>query len=278
MRRFFSHPFPIISSSQFVETSFSFLLRVQAIILTLPLITMNRPMLLMPLLAIATLYPPSRAYVTMKPPVFIGNRRRTQQLQRKSTVVVESTTALRSSIGGGGNERPKPPEGGGDNSQWDDFFRQESENLQRAREYMSENALPLNYDPNNPDSTSTNQTKAENKSSSLVRGSEFFQGEPNAEVLASNPYLQVVSRLSPSELIAKFTSSAHPRVQNAVRSTILSLIGGLPKMMFDVTTVTTGQRLASLMFQLQVSPFNTATFFLFRQKSHQNALHVDMKR
>lgn len=122
---------------------------------------------------------------------------------------------------------------------------------------MSENALPLNYNAKADDKSSNNKNKKqdEKSSSSLVRGSEFFQGEPNAEALANNPYLQVVSHLSPSELISKFTTSAHPRVQNAVRSTILSLIGGLPKMMFDVTTVTTGQRLASLMFQLQVSCF-----------------------
>ena len=72
-------------------------------------------------------------------------------------------------------------------------------------------------------------------------------------------------------MISKFTSSAHPRVQNAVRSTILSLIGGLPKMAFDTTTITTGQRLASLMFQLQVSlvgpsakiPKASVTFLLY---------------
>lgn len=159
------------------------------------------------------------------------------------------STSLYSSIGGGGNGQP-PSEGG--NSQWDDFFREESENLQRAREYMSENALPLNYGLNDDDSG--NQTSASKDSASIVRASEFFQdgSAPNAEALANNPYLQVVSKLSPSEMIAKFTSSAHPRVQNAVRSTILSLIGGLPKMAFDTTTITTGQRLASLMFQLQV--------------------------
>lgn len=152
-------------------------------------------------------------------------------------------SCLQSSIGGGGTDKPPPPPDGEGNGQWDDFFREESDNLQRAREYMSENALPINYE----EATDTN--------SSLVRNPAFFQGasSPSAEALAKNPYLQVVSKLSPSEMISRFTSSAHPRVQNAVRSTILSLIGGLPKMAFDTTTITTGQRLASLMFQLQVS-------------------------
>lgn len=215
---------------------------------------MNKPTVLLPILAIASLNASCDAYIVTKPTALIARR------CLRTAVTKPSSSALQSSTGG--NERPPPPEGGdGDsNSQWDDFFREESENLQKAREYMSENALPLSYDgPNNDnDELSANETKErqpqDEESSSLVR-SEFFQGEPNPEDLANNPYLQVVSRLSPSELISKFTSSAHPRVQNAVRSTILSLIGGLPKMMFDVTTVTTGQRLASLMFQLQVSTF-----------------------
>ena len=195
------------------------------------------PKFLLPLLAFCSWNSNSEAYVARLPT--FGHR---------------CVTPLRSSIGGGGGDSPPPPEGG--NSQWDDFFREESENLQRAREYMSENALPLNYDPNE-DAQSSNQT-ASKDSSSLVRKSAFFEDEttPNAEALANNPYLQVVSKLSPSEMISRFTSSAHPRVQNAVRSTILSLIGGLPKMAFDTTTITTGQRLASLMFQLQVSSPN----------------------
>jgi hypothetical protein len=44
-------------------------------------------------------------------------------------------------------------------------------------------------------------------------------------------------------------------VQNAVRATILGLIGNLPKLAFDTKTITTGQRLASLMFQLQMTGY-----------------------
>ena len=106
-----------------------------------------------------------------------------------------------------------------------------------------------------------------------VRGGDLIPEALSAEALAQNPYVSVVSKLTPSELIAKFTSTAHPRVQNAVRSTILGLIGGLPKMAFDTTTVTTGQRLASLMFQLQMTGymFKNAEYKL----SMQQALGVD---
>jgi hypothetical protein len=162
---------------------------------------------------------------------------------------------LPSSVGGNGGGSPPPEEGG--NGDWEEIFGEESENLRKAREYMSENALPINHDlegdleDDPPPSDNENET---GDSSSMVRKPQFFADDssPSKEALASNPYLAVVSKLSPSEMISRFTSTAHPRVQNAVRSTVLSLIGGLPKMAFDTTTITTGQRLASLMFQLQV--------------------------
>eukprot|EP00536_Pseudo-nitzschia_multiseries_P009773 jgi/Psemu1/306808/fgenesh1_kg.282_\ len=78
---------------------------------------------------------------------------------------------------------------------------------------------------------------------------------PSASLLAKNPYMQVVSNISPSDLIAKFTAESDPRVQEAVRTTILGLIGSLPKLAFETTSITTGQRLASLMFQLQMTGY-----------------------
>lgn len=83
----------------------------------------------------------------------------------------------------------------------------------------------------------------------------FASAEETDLLLANNPYLAVVAKLSPSDLIRKFTASAHPRVQDAVRATVLGLIGNLPKMAFETTTVTTGERLASLMFQLQMTGY-----------------------
>jgi Protein of unknown function (DUF760) len=175
---------------------------------------------------------------------------------------------LYSSIGGGGDDRP--PSGGENRKSWDDFLNregEESENLLRAREYMSENSLPISYDQtqaNDAVNNSNEKIKEENStyaqdpnSSALVTSNnpKEFTGGLTQEILARNPYMAVVSKLSPSELISKFTASAHPRVQNAVRSTILGLIGGLPKMAFDTTTITTGQKLASLMFQLQMTGY-----------------------
>jgi hypothetical protein len=163
-----------------------------------------------------------------------------------------------------GDGPPRPPPSDDSNNSWEDFLdpnRKESEGLRKAREYVSENSLPISFDQPeddyddeyDQDSVSQNSTL-----SALVRpskGGDLLQGGPSKEALAKNPYMAVVSKLSPSELISKFTATAHPRVQNAVRSTILGLIGGLPKLAFDTTTITTGQRLASLMFQLQMTGY-----------------------
>jgi len=89
-------------------------------------------------------------------------------------------------------------------------------------------------------------------SSSALFGTD---GTPSSDILAKNPYMQVVSKISPSEVISKFTATANPRVQEAVRTTILGLIGSLPKLAFETTSITTGQRLASLMFQLQMTGY-----------------------
>jgi len=87
-----------------------------------------------------------------------------------------------------------------------------------------------------------------------VNGSQQITG-PSPSLLAKNPFMEVVSKISPSDLIAKFTAESDPRVQEAVRTTILGLIGSLPKLAFETTNITTGQRLASLMFQLQMTGY-----------------------
>jgi Protein of unknown function (DUF760) len=174
---------------------------------------------------------------------------------------------LRSSIGDGGD---RPPSSGdsGNRQSWEDFLSRdgnESDNLLRAREYISDNSLPLSYDHHKEEIVSDEEQNSLSNSSALVANSlqpNPFSGGLTQETLLRNPYLAVVTNLSPSEIISKFTSTAHPGVQNAVRSTILGLIGGLPKMAFETTTVTTGQKLASLMFQLQM------TGYMFKVNTH----------
>ncbi len=135
--------------------------------------------------------------------------------------------------------------------------------MKRAREYMSETKLPISFDDITgaaeevPDEESvSSDAKLSPESSSMIKSSNatssaLFGGSdqgkgPSPSLLAKNPYMQVVSKISPSDLIAKFTAESDPRVQEAVRTTILGLIGSLPKLAFETTSVITGQRLASL--------------------------------
>jgi Protein of unknown function (DUF760) len=184
-----------------------------------------------------------------------------------STPCRQRNQPLHSSIGDGG-DRPPSDNDRRDRQSWEDFLNRdgdESENMRRAREYMSDYSLPISYDSNNGNdvrNTEQNElSKVESTSSALVANSNsknvdpFESGGLAPETLQRNPYLAVVMKLSPSEIISKFTTAAPPGVQNAVRSTILGLIGGLPKLAFETTTVTTGQKLASLMFQLQMTGY-----------------------
>lgn len=55
-------------------------------------------------------------------------------------------------------------------------------------------------------------------------------------------------------------------MQEAVRTTILGLIGSLPKLGWESTTVATGERLAGLMFQLQM------TGYMFKNAEYRMSL------
>jgi len=235
-------------------------------------------------------------------------------LQEKSTAT-NSNLLLFSSIG----DNDDAGGGGADDSDnnlgefLDPMKKPESEDMTRARQYMSETSLPISFDgivgddndfdgdetnipsknrdkmTNEDENSALNVTSsstsfdAENtnltgSSSSLVSSSlgnatksALFVGSddddnddddesqkitgPSPSLLAKNPYMQVVSKISPSDLIAKFTAESDPRVQEAVKTTILGLIGSLPKLAFETTSITTGQRLASLMFQLQMTGY-----------------------
>eukprot|EP00985_Skeletonema_marinoi_P020346 scaffold12075_cov131-Skeletonema_marinoi.AAC.2 len=182
-------------------------------------------------------------------------------------------TCLRmSSVGGEDNRDGNDSNDDNPLNEW--MSRKETENLRRAREQIAEGRLPISYGAMNMDDNS-DANKAENESTDSSGMGQFgplstennnnkagdaidIPSSSSSSSLArgkQNPYLNVVSRLSPSDLIARFTATASPRVQDAVRTTILGLIGGLPTMAFETKTVATGERLASLMFQLQMTGY-----------------------
>mmetsp|Transcript_6185 Transcript_6185/g.15353 ORF Transcript_6185/g.15353 Transcript_6185/m.15353 type:complete len:497 (+) Transcript_6185:259-1749(+) len=197
------------------------------------------------------------------------------------TPSTESNVVLFSSVGDGNGSGNGNGGGKKDDGDLGDFLdpmkKPDSEDMKRARQYMSETSLPISFDniigdKNNANGEADNDEvngDAVAESSSLVpanaTSSALFGGGPSsgygeiqvpsASLLAKNPYMQVVSNISPSDLISKFTAESDPRVQEAVRTTILGLIGSLPKLAFETTSITTGQRLASLMFQLQMTGY-----------------------
>lgn len=178
-------------------------------------------------------------------------------------------TYLLSSVGDGPPQPPNDGNSGPMDEFLDGFGKEESENMKKARKFRSEESLPISFEAEEEDEV---KMPAKSKESSPKEGELTFQGpnmvleEPSEEVLLNNPYMKVVSNLTPSDLISKFTTSADPKVQNAVRSTILGLIGNLPKLAFETTTITTGKRLASLMFQLQM------TGYLFKNAEYRLSL------
>lgn len=138
---------------------------------------------------------------------------------------------------------------------------------------LTNGEMPANEEEEDRNENSNEEENKNNKQSSSsssgammpsnrfsIGGKQQPSGNANSSNIVkksaeNNPYLQVVSSLSPSEIISRFTLTAHPRVQDAAKQTILGLIGNLPKMAFDVNVVTTGKKLASLMFQLQMTGY-----------------------
>ena len=170
-----------------------------------------------------------------------------------------ATTLQMSSIGGGSEDNPNSSNNGDsddDNPLNEWIQRRDTENVRRYREQFSEGRLPISYGAINDENESTGRFGAlsqdtsshnnENDDAIDATSSSTSNDSSTGGLSRSkepNPYLNVVSRLAPSDLISKFTSSASPRVQDAVRTTVLGLIGGLPQMAFETKTIATGERL-----------------------------------
>uniref|UniRef100_A0A7S2XZ97 Uncharacterized protein n=1 Tax=Fibrocapsa japonica TaxID=94617 RepID=A0A7S2XZ97_9STRA len=102
------------------------------------------------------------------------------------------------------------------------------------------------------------------RSDNGTRDAEFyFSGEMKDKI---NPYVDVITRLSPGELIGRFVRSAPPRVQDAVTQTVAGLLGSMGPPAFQTSTVTTSMALANMMFQLQM------TGYMFRNAEYRLSL------
>jgi len=90
--------------------------------------------------------------------------------------------------------------------------------------------------------------------------------EAGALAMPINRYVESIQNISAPELIKGFAETAPDDVQQAVRSTVVSLLGNLPPHLYDVNVMSTGQNVASLMYSMQM------TGYMFRNAEYRKSL------
>jgi len=81
-----------------------------------------------------------------------------------------------------------------------------------------------------------------------------------------NRYVDHIQNITAPELIKGFAETAPAEVQQAVRATVVSLLGNLPPHLYDVNVMSTGQNVASLMYSMQM------TGYMFRNAEYRRSL------
>jgi len=81
-----------------------------------------------------------------------------------------------------------------------------------------------------------------------------------------NRYVEMIQNVTAPELIKGFAETAPEEVQQAVRSTVVSLLGNLPPHLYNVNVMSTGQNVASLMYSMQM------TGYMFRNAEYRKSL------
>ncbi len=87
--------------------------------------------------------------------------------------------------------------------------------------------------------------------SSSTLGRPFREYKTNS----NNRYFQMVEKLAPNEIMAKFSKTAPSNIQEAAKSTIMNILGSLPQYALDASLITTNTKLANLMFQMQITGY-----------------------
>lgn len=130
-------------------------------------------------------------------------------------------------------------------------FFQTLRNTRSARFYATASPPPT-PPPSDPD-----------RSDDGSRDSEFNL-EPLQDTEDPNQLFQFVKSVPPPELVKKFTESAPPVVQNAIRETLVSMLGSLPPMAFSMNVTTMSSNLVQLFHSSLVTGymFRNATYRL----------------
>lgn len=72
-------------------------------------------------------------------------------------------------------------------------------------------------------------------------------------------------------MIAKFAQTAPKQVQEAAKSTIMTLFGSMPSYVLDAALITTNTKLANLLFQMQI------TGYMFKNAEYRMSLTRSLK-
>lgn len=131
-----------------------------------------------------------------------------------------------------------------------------------GQEDLGRDSLPLSYRSDNGTRDDEFELAPRNGTTALSR---MLPAEEE------NQYYRLVAALSPKEIIGRFAKTAPERVQEAVRQTILGLLGNAGSFALETTTATTSERLANLMFQLQM------TGYMFKNAEYRMSLSQSLE-
>lgn len=108
------------------------------------------------------------------------------------------------------------------------------------------------------------------------RDGQEARGEYLDQPMKLNKYFDQVVNISAPELVQNFAQTAPPEVQQAVRTTVMGLFGGLPSAQFETTITSTSQNVASLMYSMQMTGymFQNAAYRLSLKKSLDRAVRL----
>ena len=68
-------------------------------------------------------------------------------------------------------------------------------------------------------------------------------------------YFEIVEKIAPNDMIQKFAQTAPKNVQEAAKSTIMTILGSLPNYALDAALITTSTKLANLLYQMQMTGY-----------------------
>ena len=84
-------------------------------------------------------------------------------------------------------------------------------------------------------------------------------------------YFEILDKKSPNEMIQKFVQTAPKNIQEAAKSTVMTILGSLPNYALDAAMITTSTKLATLLYQMQI------TGYMFKNAEYRMTLTKQLK-